>query len=106
MERVNPFAEPAEAPVFMPKTTPHKVVEKETIDQIARDQNFPSRQPQRAKTPVVRKRRTYTTGRNQQLNFKATPATVERFYKLADERNLPLCELFEQALDALVQLKK
>jgi hypothetical protein len=26
-----------------------------------------------------RPRRTYTTGRNQQINFKATPATIERF---------------------------
>ncbi|RYE67352.1 MAG: stability/partitioning determinant, partial [Oxalobacteraceae bacterium] len=30
-----------------------------------------------------RRRRRYTTGRNQQLNVKATAATVERFYRLA-----------------------
>lgn len=27
--------------------------------------------------------------------------TVERFYKLAEEREVPLCELLELALDAL-----
>ena len=48
-----------------------------------------------------RKRRVYTTGRNRQFNIKATARTVERFYKLADERAVPLCELLEQALDAL-----
>ena len=106
MERVNPFADPTEAPVFKPKTTPHKAIEKESIEQIARDQNFPSRQAQRGKTETVRKSRRYTTGRNQQLNFKATSETVARFYRLADERKLPLCELFELALNALEDVKK
>lgn len=32
----------------------------------------------------------------------AAPAeTFERFYKMADERKVPLCELLEEALDAL-----
>jgi hypothetical protein len=35
------------------------------------------------------------------LNIKATNETVERFYKTADERRLPLGALLEQALDAL-----
>lgn len=102
MERINPFAEPAEAPVFAPKPRAPKSVEKDNIDQIAREQNFPSRQATRTPTaPAARKRRTYTTGRNQQINFKATAATVERFYRIADQKHLPLCELLEQALDAL-----
>jgi hypothetical protein len=46
-------------------------------------------------------RRRYTTGRNQQLNFKATATTIERFYHLAETKRLPLCELLEDALDAL-----
>ncbi len=53
-----------------------------------------------------RPRRTYTTGRNQQINFKATPATIERFYRIADEKKLPLCETLELALDALERLPR
>jgi hypothetical protein len=101
MERINPFAEPAEAPVFAPKPRASRSVETDNIDQIAREQNFPSRQAPRAATAPARKRRTYTTGRNQQINFKATAATVDRFYRIADHKRLPLCELLEQALDAL-----
>jgi hypothetical protein len=35
------------------------------------------------------------------LNFKATAATADRFYAMADQRGVKLCELLEQALDAL-----
>jgi hypothetical protein len=101
MERLNPFAEPTEAPVFTPKPKAAQSIEKENIDQIAREQNFPSRQALPVSAAPLRKRRTYTTGRNQQINFKATAATVERFYRIADRKHLPLCELLEQALDAL-----
>ena len=102
MDRINPFAEPATAPIFSPKPKLPKSMETANLDQIAREQNFPSRQaPRTPAAPPPRKRRTYTTGRNQQLNFKATAATVERFYRFADQKRLPLCELLEQALDAL-----
>ena len=47
------------------------------------------------------KRRRYTTGRNQQLNVKATAETVARFYRLADQQRVPLGELLDQALQAL-----
>jgi hypothetical protein len=56
--------------------------------------------------PRERPRRTYKTGRNQQINFKATAATIERFYRIADEKKLPLCETLELALDALGQLPR
>jgi len=102
MERVNPFEEPTEAPVFAPKSKAPKALERDNLDQIAREQNFPSRQaPRAAPAEPARRRRTYTTGRNQQINFKATATTVDRFYRIADEKHLPLCELLEQALDAL-----
>jgi len=45
--------------------------------------------------------RRYRTGRNQQINIKATAQVIERLYKLADARHVPLGELLEQALDAL-----
>lgn len=47
------------------------------------------------------KQRRYKTGRNQQINIKATPQVIERLHKLADSRQVPLGELLEQALDAL-----
>jgi len=99
--RVNPFANLTEPPVFTTKAKGEKPAQTEAVERIAEDNNFPSRQA--AKTPKEprRKRRLHTTGRNRQFNVKATAETVERFYKMADERKVPLCELMELALDAL-----
>jgi hypothetical protein len=99
--RVNPFASLAEPPVFTTKTKPEKPVPTETIERLAEENNFPSRQAVKVPKEPRRKRRVYTTGRNRQLNMKVTAETVERFYKMADDRKVPLCELLEQALDAL-----
>jgi hypothetical protein len=99
--RVNPFASlAAPAPVFTTKPKREKPVEVEVITRLAEENNFPSRQAVRTpKEP--RRRRVYKTGRNRQFNIKATNETVERFYKMADARNVPLCKLLEYALDAL-----
>jgi len=108
MSRVNPFADPNEAPAFTTKSKPlHSPVTTSSVEQIAQDQGFPSRQARKAPGATAKRpRRTYTTGRNQQINFKATPATIERFYRIADEKNLPLCETLELALDALERLPR
>jgi hypothetical protein len=66
-----------------------------------RGNNFPSRQAAKAPSAPRRKRRVYRTGRNQQFNAKATPETIEKIYKLANEKNVPLGELLRLALDAL-----
>jgi hypothetical protein len=100
--RVNPFADlrtPISSFTVKPKT--EKPVAEEAITRLAAENNFPSRQAPKITREPRRKRRPYTTGRNQQINFKLTPATVERFYKMADERKVALCVLFEEALDAL-----
>jgi hypothetical protein len=100
--RVDPFAVLKEPlPSFTTKAKTEKPAQTETMERIAEENNFPSRQA--PKTPKVprRKRRVYTTGRNRQFNIKATTETVERFYKMADEREVTLCQLLEQALDAL-----
>jgi hypothetical protein len=99
--RVNPFANLADPPVFTTKAKAEKSVPTETIERIAEENNFPSRQAAKPPKEPRRKRRVYTTGRNQQFNIKATAETVERFYKIADEKKVPLCELLEQALAAL-----
>ena len=99
--RVNPFADLTDPPAFTTKPKTEKPVPKETIERIAEENNFPSRQAAKQPKEPRRKRRVYTTGRNRQFNIKATAETVEKFYKMADERHVPLCELLEQALDAL-----
>ena len=101
MARANPFTDLSDF-----ETKPHgKPVEAQQIDRIANEMGFPSRQvaaaPAVVKAPSPRRR--YTTGRNQQLNVKATSETVERFYRLADQQGVPLGALLEQALQALEQ---
>lgn len=100
--RVDPFAilrEPL--PSFTTKAKTDKPVAKETMERIAEENNFPSRQAAKAPKVERRKPRVYRTGRNQQFNAKATPETIEKFYKLANERNVPLGELLRLALNAL-----
>jgi hypothetical protein len=101
--RVNPFAEIENLPAFEPKPKASKPVANDQIEKIAEANGFPSRQPARPPaTPArVRRGRRFRTGRNQQINIKATPQVIDRLYKLADARRVPLGELLEKALDAL-----
>lgn len=97
MNRVQPFDDLSD---FAPKPAASKPVEPAQIERLAQENGFPSRQPAPS-SPVAKPRRRYTTGRNQQINVKATAETIARFYRLADERKVPLGELLEQALIAL-----
>ncbi len=99
--RVNAFENLAEAPVFGVKAKAEKPVAKETVDRIADDNGFPSRPTRKASAAAARKPRLYRTGRNRHFGIKATNETVERFYKMADERKVTLGALLELALDAL-----
>jgi hypothetical protein len=99
--RVDAFAGLKELPAFETKPRREKPVPREAIERIAHDNNFPSRQPARAPGVPRRKPRVHRTGRNQHLGVKATAETVERFYKAADARAIPLGELLRLALDAL-----
>lgn len=99
MTRANPFDDLGD---FAPKAQA-KPVEAQQIERIAAEMGFPSRQPVAAPAHPrkIQVRRRYTTGRNQQLNVKATAETVARFYRLADQQGVPLGELLDQALQAL-----
>ena len=99
MTRANPFDDLGD---FATKAQA-KPVEPQQIERIAAEMGFPSRQPSAplAHPRKVQARRRYTTGRNQQLNVKATAETVARFYRLADQQCVPLGELLDQALHAL-----
>ena len=99
--RVNPFAGLSDPPPFPTKPKKETPVAEEAIARIADDNNFPSRQAPKAPPVPRRKPRRYKTGRNQQLNIKATGETIERFLKAADSRNVPLGEMLKQALDVL-----
>jgi hypothetical protein len=97
----NPFAEIEDLPKFKPAPNT-RMAGKEQIAQTAAASGFPGHPPGRTPEPPRRPRgRRYKTGRNQQINIKATPEVIERLYKLADERHIPLGELLEQALGAL-----
>jgi hypothetical protein len=100
--RVNPFANLADAPVFTTKAKTDKPIPTATIERIAEENNFPSRQATKAPAKEPRrKRRVYTTGRNRQFNIKATAETVDRYIKLADQHEVTQARLLELALDAL-----
>jgi hypothetical protein len=98
--RANPFADVEQLPTFAPKPRATKPAA-EQIDAVADANGFPSRQPARASAARKRGGRRYRTGRNQQINIKATQEVIERLYKMADARRVPLGELLEHALDAL-----
>jgi len=100
-ERIDPFANLINPPDFAPKPKRERPVLDEAIDRIAEENGFPSRQASRAPKQPKRKVRTYRTGRNRQFNMKAKPESVDRFYRMADERNVPLGALLDLALDAL-----
>lgn len=96
---------------FQPKRREEKPrPDREAIAQVAKDNGFLSRdpktvepreprEPREPSTP--RRQRRFTTGRNQQINIKATPETVTRFNALADRLNLPAGALLEQAVEIL-----
>ena len=48
-----------------------------------------------------RQPRRHVTGRNGQINIKATEETISELYRIADDMGLPLGALLEQALAAL-----
>lgn len=91
--------------------------DREVIAKMAEENGFPSRQApkteaqpakakQEAAPAVKRKQRRHTTGRNQQINVKATGETIAKFNRIADAENLPLGELLDRALDAYERERK
>jgi hypothetical protein len=100
-DRVNPFADLKEPPVFGTKPKPERAIAPEALAQIAEQNNFPSRQATKQPKAERRKPRTHRTGRNVQFNAKVTAETNRKIYKLADDRKVTLGELLELAVDAL-----
>lgn len=113
MSRANPFGDLDD---FAPQPAP-KPVPAAAIDEIAEASGFPSRKarteqggavkaetnPAAAAESVTRARtpRRRTTGRNRQINIKATEETIDALYRVADDLDLPLGAVLERALEAL-----
>lgn len=119
MSRANPFGDLDD---FAPQGAP-KPVPATAIDEIAEASGFPSRKaaapkgpkkaepvaknlsPSPSTPPPARQPRRRTTGRNRQINIKATEETIETLYRIADEMDLPLGAVLERALEALAVAK-
>ena len=103
MSRANPFGDLDD---FAPES-PSRLVAAEAIDQLAHANGFPSRKAQSAPSPApVRQPRRHTTGRNRQINIKATEETITALYAIADDMGLPLGAVLEQALAALDEKRR
>lgn len=109
--------------VLAVQPTVRKPVDRAQLDIVAAANDFPSREPvSTGQLPatgqlpgtgeppgsqqIPRLRRRYTTGRNVQLNIKATAATAQRIGELADELDVPLGVVLELALAALTANRK
>ena len=99
-DRVNPFSDLKDFSVEKNKKTKNFSNENAIIEQVASDNNFVSRSSHKNGLKDTKLQRRYTTGRNQQINIKATSTTIEKLYKIADEENIPLGEVLSRAIDA------
>lgn len=109
-ERANPFGDLDDFATAAPKA---KAGNLEVVDQVAEQHGFPSRQPtkptapapidaprtisEREKLPSRRK----LTGRSEQVNIKTTFAAKKRLMEISVERDMPLGEILELALEKL-----
>ena len=97
-------AEDLDVSAFAPKTMPDAdAPAPEKVRAVAESVNFRSREPKPAKPASSPKHspRRYRTGRNVQLNLKASQETVDAFYAVADKNGWVLGETLERAIQAL-----
>ncbi|WP_085787597.1 hypothetical protein [Ketogulonicigenium robustum] len=95
-DALNDLSSFAPAPKIAPKDR--------STEQAAEASGFVSREPK--SPPVSKPQRRRRTGRNAQFNIKATPETIESFYRIADANGWGLGETLEHAVALLEQLKK
>jgi len=94
-DRADPFA--LNVSGFAPVTrTPPPRPPVEAVREVSEAHNFPSRAPAR----TLRRRR---TGRNMQVNIKATRETIEKLVAISDAQRWPFGETLECALAALAR---
>jgi hypothetical protein len=105
-KRASIFEDDAELDLigFAPRSAEKRGAPLDKIKTLSEAANFVSREPRRQTTPRETGKpepRRHRTGRNIQLNVKATADTIERFYKVADKNGWVLGETFERAITAL-----
>ena len=100
-KRANIFDDAAELDLsgFKPHAAPASEPDRAALRQISEASNFPSRQAPKAPPALAQRRR--RTGRNVQLNIKATADTVAAFNALCERRNWVAGETLARALAAL-----
>ena len=99
---------------FAPKAAPDAdAPAPEKVRAVAEAAQFRSREPKVAKPQVPptpkREPRRHRTGRNVQLNLKASQETVDAFYAITDKEGWVLGQTLEEAVNALqreLRLKK
>jgi hypothetical protein len=104
-ERASVFGDDADLDIsaFKPKPATKPAVRREQVREVSEAASFRSREPK----PVAmiasprREPRRHRTGRNVQLNIKATAEAVEAFYAITDRESWVLGETFERAIEAL-----
>lgn len=86
---------------FTPKKPPRQ--DQAVAQRAAESAGFRSREPKVVPMPVPEKRvqRRRRTGRNMQLNLKATPETIAAFCAVADSQGWVLGEALEKAVELL-----
>ena len=104
MSRANPLD--AALDDFEPRPREDKPrPDRQAIEQVAKENGFVSRDARKLETAATtappRRQRRFTTGRNQQINIKATPDTIARFNALAEALNIPSGALLERAAEAM-----
>lgn len=94
MSRADPFEGVVDLDVSGFRPAAKAAVRPDAIRQVSEQQNFPSRAPR------LRRRR---TGRNVQVNIKATAEVIERLVVISDRQRWVFGETLEHALTALEQ---
>lgn len=101
--RADPFAVETEPDVSSFKPTPARkpLLTRDAIREVSEQNDFPSREALKLKLAKAKSQRRRRTGRNVQINIKASQETIDRFLAVADRKNWVLGEALEHALAAL-----
>jgi hypothetical protein len=74
------------------------------VREVSAAAGFPNRDPVRA--PLIPERHYYRTGRDTQFNTKVRPDVKAAYVAIANEDNIPIGKVLEDALDALMRERR
>ncbi|PKQ00821.1 hypothetical protein [Sphingopyxis granuli] len=101
-DRANPFANLG---TEFEKRPPPAKPDVQMIDELADRSDFPSRaaRPDAAPARKPMSQRRHVTGRNKQINIKATDETIQLLYDITDNLGQPMGAVLDLALRALAR---